>query len=320
MSFPNWVIHASALGTVALGSLLLRDYLSGKVYKGEEMLLGKTAVVTGANSGIGKETAKDFARRGAKVILACRDLEKCEAAQDLIRQETHNQKVFCKKLDLASFKSIKEFTDDIKKEEKFLDILVNNAGVMHCPYQKTEDGFEYQLGVNYLGPVLLTMSLLDLLIKSAPSRIVNVSSSVSQAGHINFSDLNSENGYHLTLAYNQSKLALLMFTKELSKHLKGTQVTVNALHPGICDTDIGRNVKVNKVFSFLSYPFRSIFVRQPYRGAQTSIFLAVSPEVEKVSGKYFSDCKEKAVNSEQYLDDEACKKLWLQTLKMVKLI
>ncbi|XP_048735006.2 retinol dehydrogenase 13-like [Ostrea edulis] len=321
MSFPNWVYHASALGTIGLGSLLLRDYLSGKVFQGEELLMGKTAIVTGANSGIGKETAKDFAKRGAKVIMACRDLEKCATAQEDIIQETHNQRVVCKRLDLASLKSIQEFADSVKKEEKFLDILVNNAGVMHCPYQKTEDGFEYHLGVNYLGPVYLTMSLLDLMIKSAPSRIINVSSVVHQAGHINFKDFNSDEGYHLTLAYNQSKLAILMFTKELAKQLQGTKLTVNALHPGICDTEIGRHLKWNNTASeVLSFPLRSIFLRNSYRGAQTSIFLAVSPEVEKVSGKYFSDCKEKKVTSEQFLNDEDCKRLWLMTLKMIKLI
>lgn len=113
--------------------------------------MGKTAIVTGANSGLGKETARDFAHRGARVIMACRDLEKCAAAQKEIVDETHNHKVLCKKLDLASFKSIKEFTADVQKEVKFLDILVNNAGVMHCPYQVTEDGFENQFQVNYLG-------------------------------------------------------------------------------------------------------------------------------------------------------------------------
>lgn len=319
MPLPTWVYHGSLLGTVAMGSILFKEYRSGPIYKGEELLMGKTAVVTGANSGLGKETARDFAHRGAQVIMACRDLEKCAAAQKEIVDETHNHKVVCKKLDLASFKSIKEFTASVQKEVKFLDILVNNAGVMHCPYQVTEDGFENQFQVNYLGPVLLTMSLLDLMIKSAPSRIINVTSVVHAAGRINFNDMNAEKGYHMTLAYNQSKLAILMFTKELAKHLQGTKVTVNALHPGMTDTEINRHLRWNST-RILTFPMRYLFLRQPFRGAQTSIYLAVSPEVENITGKYFSDFEEKEVKSEQFMDDEACKQLWLKSLQMVKLI
>ncbi|KAK9409815.1 retinol dehydrogenase 12-like [Crotalus adamanteus] len=169
---------------------------------------------------------------GAKVILACRDMAKAEKAAHEIRIKTGNQGVIAKKLDLADTKSIREFASNFLKEEKELHILVNNAGVMMCPYSKTADGFEMHFGVNHLGHFLLTFLLIERLKQSAPARIINVASVAHHMGSIHFNNLQSERFYFRGLAYSHSKLANILFTRELARHLQGTGVTVNALHPG----------------------------------------------------------------------------------------
>ncbi|XP_024905432.1 retinol dehydrogenase 13 isoform X4 [Pteropus alecto] len=169
-------------------------------------------------------------------------MEKCEAAAKDIRRETLNHRVNARHLDLASLKSIREFAAKIIEEEERVHVLVNNAAVMRCPHWTTEDGFEMQLGVNHLGHFLLTNLLLDKLKASAPSRIINLSSLAHIAGHIDFDDLNWEKRkYDTKAAYCQSKLAVVLFTKELSQRLQGTGVTVNALHPGVARTELGRH-------------------------------------------------------------------------------
>lgn len=166
----------STLATGAGGIFLLRNYFAGGVCHSKAKLHGKTVIVTGANTGIGRETALDLAQRGARVILACRDLDKANAAANEIRKTTGNDKVFVKELDLASLKSVRKFAEEFHQTEDRLDILINNAGIMRCPYWKTEDAFEMQLGVNHLGHFLLTNLMLDMLERSQPSRIINVSS------------------------------------------------------------------------------------------------------------------------------------------------
>lgn len=177
-------------------------------------------LITGANTGIGKETAIDLAKRGAKIIIACRDMEKAEAAVKEIIDKSDNQNVICKKLDLADIKSIREFAEGINRDEPNLNILINNAGVMVCPYGKTADGFEMQFGVNHLGHFLLTHLLLDLIKRSAPARIVTVSSMAHSWGVINLDDINSEKSYGKSAAYSQSKLANVLFTHSLAKRLE----------------------------------------------------------------------------------------------------
>lgn len=175
-------------------------------------------------------------------------------------------------------------------EEKRLDILVNNAGVWRVPYGKTADGFEVHLGVNHMGHFLLTNLLLDLLIKSAPSRIINVTSVAHTRGKINKDDLNSDNAYEEAAAYNQSKLANVLFTKELAERLSGTGVTANAVHPGIVATDLFRQHSPSysaKFWSSLLKPFMWLFFKTPEGGAQTTIYAALDPDLEKVTGKYF---------------------------------
>ena len=286
--------------------------------KSKARMDGKTVIVTGANTGIGKETVLDLARRGARVIMACRDLKRGEAALKDIVEKTGNTKVVLKQLDLASMKSIRNFAQDINNSEPQLHVLINNAGFAY-PSQltRTEDGFEMTMGVNHLGHFLLTNLLLDLLKKSTPSRIVVVSSRThaQYTKEMKFHNINSETFYDKWDAYGQSKLANVLFTRELAKRLQGSGVTVNALHPGIIMTDIFRRLSTS--FKFVM-PLVSMFCKTVQEGAQTTIHLAVSEEIKGVSGLYFVDCEPKEP-SKYAQNDEAAKKLWNTSTDLVEL-
>ncbi|KAK6492138.1 retinol dehydrogenase 12 [Huso huso] len=277
-----------------------------KNWSSDARLDGKTAIVTGANTGIGKETAWDLARRGARVILACRDMEKAkDAANDIINDTGSNTVIPCK-LDLADTKSICEFAEHIYNMEKTVSILINNAGIAMCPYSTTTDGFEMQFGVNHLGHFFLTFLLLDLLKQSTPARIINLSSSTHSMGKIQFDDLTSEKSYHPVKAYVQSKLANVLFTRELARRLEGTGVTVYAVDPGVVYTRAIRHMKsfiqmFVKAFQFL--------IRTPAEGAYTTLYCAVTPELAKESGGYYCNCTP-ANCSRAASDDESARKLW----------
>ncbi|EDW02224.1 GH21881 [Drosophila grimshawi] len=277
-------------------------------------------IVTGSNTGIGKETVRQLARRGATMYMACRDMKKCEEAREEIILETQNKYVYCRQCDLASLDSIRNFVATFKREQDKLHILVNNAGVMRCPRSLTRDGFEMQIGVNHLGHFLLTNLMLDLLKnKSSPSRIVNVSSLAHTRGEINTADLNSEKSYEEGKAYNQSKLANVMFTRELARRLEGTGVTVNALHPGIVDTELFRHM------SFFSNFFVGLFVRPLFwpfvktakNGAQTTLYAALDPDLANVTGQYFSDCQPQQV-AVAATDTQIAKWLWTVSEKWTR--
>ena len=275
---------------------------------------GLTTIVTGANTGIGYETAKDFAKRGARVILACRDMEKATQARETIIETTGNNNIICMKLDLASFSSIREFCENVKKEEQKLHVLVNNAGIMGLSKTRrlTEDNLEMQMQVNYFGPFLLTNLLLDLLIKSSPypTRIVNVSSVAHMWGKIEFDNLQSEKypeKYSPSAVYGNSKLANILFTIELAHKLEMTGVTVNALHPGYVRTEIYRNIFWHSLVDWLAY----WCILTAEEGAQTSIYLSVSDDVKNISGEYFEDCRPvKLMRTKSSKDGSLAKKLW----------
>ncbi|XP_017320234.1 retinol dehydrogenase 14a [Ictalurus punctatus] len=279
------------------------------------MMHGKTVIVTGANSGIGKATAAELLRREARVIMACRSRERGESAAEEIRQQaptgtgTGRGELLVRLLDLASLSSVRSFCEQINKEEPRLDVLINNAGVYQCPYSRTEDGFEMQFGVNHLGHFLLTHLLLDLLKRSAPSRVVVVSSKLYKRGEINFDDLNSERGYDGAAAYSRSKLANLLFTLELSRRLEDAGVTVNALTPGIVRTNLGRHVHVPLLAKPLVGLASWALLRSPEEGARTPVYLACSPDVEGVRGKCFADCQEQKLLPNA-TDEDVAKKLW----------
>ncbi|XP_061467053.1 retinol dehydrogenase 12-like isoform X3 [Rhineura floridana] len=305
-------LFVSVLLLVFAAAPYYRKYIAGGVCKSTAKLNGKVVVITGANAGIGKETAKDFAGRGARVILACRDMAKAETAACEIRSKTGNQQVIARKLDLANTKSIREFAENFLKEEKELHILINNAGVMLHPYSKTADGFEMHFSVNYLGHFLLTFLLLERLKQSAPGRIVNVSSLAHHGGRIRFHDLQGEKCYNRALAYCHSKLANILFTRELARRLQGTDITVNAVYPGIVSTELTRHSPVLDTLR-KSVPF---LLKTPPEGAQTSVYCAVAEELESVTGKYFSDCKPAYV-SPQGRNDETAKQLWTVSCELL---
>ena len=309
---------SAAIGVAAIAVLYAgKRYFQGPKCNSKRRLDGKTIVITGGNTGIGKESAVDLARRGARVIIGCRNLQKGKEALKEIKERSGNSNVFLEELDLASLKSVRSFADKILNLESRLDVLINNAGVLMCPYQKTKDGFEMQFGTNHLGHFLLTMLLLDRLKRSQPSRIINVSSVAHSWGSdkINFADINYEKSYDRWAAYYNSKLANVLFTRELSKRLEGTHVTVNVLHPGVVTTELQRHMFFS---SNLFYPIRWYLFKTAEQGAQTSIYCAVSEEMEGVSGKYLQDCAI-VEESKGAQDDDEAKKLWDLSIKMVGL-
>ena len=241
-----WQIGILAIGgAIVVGGLFaFRRWAAGGVCRSQAKLDGKTVIITGANSGIGLETAVDLAKRNARVILACRSVERGEKAAVEVRKRSGNDNVVFRQLDLASLDSVRKFSGKILEEEPRIDILINNAGVFYVTRTLTQDGFEMQFGVNHLGHFLLTNLLLNR-IKEAPSaRIVNVSSGAYSFGRIDFDNLNSERSFSQwgARAYQTSKLANILFTRSLAKRLKGTNVTVNSLHPGTVTTEIGRHI------------------------------------------------------------------------------
>ncbi|PIO29855.1 hypothetical protein AB205_0158830 [Aquarana catesbeiana] len=315
---------SSLLLAAALGGgiiLVLRRLMSSNVRAAASALMrGKTVIVTGANCGIGKATAAELLRRQARVILACRDRGRAEEAARELRLEAGNTgEVVVKELDLSSLRSVRRFCQEVLKEEPRLDVLINNAGIFQCPYMKTEDGFEMQFGVNHLGHFLLTHLLLGLLKSSAPSRIVVVSSKLYKYGEINFDDLNSEKSYSRSFGYSRSKLANILYTRELARRLEGTGVTVNSLHPGIVRTNLGRHINIPTLIKPVFHAVSWAFFKTPEEGAQTSVYLATSPDVEGVSGKYFGDCKEEELLPKA-TDDLVARKLWDISEVMVGLV
>lgn len=309
-------------GIAALIFYFLRYFFKGGVCYSKKRLDGKTVVVTGCNTGIGKETVLDMSMRGAKVVMACRNLDLANKAAEDVRRLT-NGDIAVYRLDLASLKSIRECALEILSNESRIDILINNAGVMMCPALKTEDGFEMQIGTNHFGHFLFTNLLLDKIKKSSPARIVTVSSKAHVRGKIDLDDINSEKKeYSRIAAYGQSKLANILFSLELSKKLQGSGVTTYSLHPGVVRTELGRHIEdMMGPLKFLAqciWPLMVPFTKTPAEGAQTSIYCAVDESLDNTTGKYYSDCTEKKTMP-QGEDEEMAKKLWDLSARMVKL-
>lgn len=275
-------------------------------------------IVSGANAGMGKATSIELAKTGATIVMLCRNRERGEKAVSEVRALTGNNSVELMLCDLGSLKSIEDFCRDFKSKYSRLHVLVNNAGVIHRNRHETVDGYEATFGVNYLGHFLLTNRLLDLLIASAPSRIINLTSSEHRKGIIDFEDINLTKSYSLKRAYRQSKLANVLFTYELAERLRGTGVTANCVHPGIIHT--GMTIKFcidggyGKIVAWIMRPF----FRPPERGAETAVYLAISPEVEGVTGKYYYQ-KKPIASSERSYDRKLAKKLWNLSEKMTRI-
>jgi NAD(P)-dependent dehydrogenase (short-subunit alcohol dehydrogenase family) len=264
-------------------------------------------MVTGATAGIGEVTARELARMGATLIGVGRNPEKCQATAQQIKAETGNPDVTFMVADLSSQAEVRRLAEEFKRQYQRLHVLVNNAGAVFNRRQESVDGIEMTMALNHLNYFLVTHLLLDLLKASAPARIVNVSSDAHQPARINFDDIEARTRYSGWTMYGQSKLANVLFTYELSRRLEGTGVTVNALHPGFVATNFGHN---NGSLMRMGMKLLQRFAaRTPAQGAETSIYLASSPDVEGVTGKYFSDRRAVQSSAASY-DQAAARKLW----------
>ncbi|XP_072767480.1 retinol dehydrogenase 11-like isoform X2 [Anoplolepis gracilipes] len=297
---------------------------------------GKVVVITGANTGIGKENAKDFYRRGARVVLTCRNVEKAkEAVEDIknnlyydtgSKQDSKDKlgEFAIYSLDLSSLRSVKECAKKILADESAIHILINNAGIMMCEHEKTKDGFELQLQTNHIGHFLLTLLLLPKIQSSAPGcRIINVSSICHLLGNIYFDDINLDRSYSPMKAYAQSKLANILFTKELAHRLKEAGIdgiNVYSLHPGVIKTELSRHYS-KTIIPGARFIFRNImgpFIKNPIQGAQTTIHCAVDDKVANETGLYYVECR---VTTPQWRarDDKIAKDLWDHTCRLLHL-
>ncbi|KAJ4970825.1 hypothetical protein NE237_003924 [Protea cynaroides] len=282
-----------------------------------------TAVITGGASGIGLETARVLALRGAHVVIAARNLVAANEAKQLILKDNTSARVDVLKLDLCSLKSVRAFVNDFNALQVPLNLLINNAGVMFCPYQESEDGIEMQFATNHLGHFLLTNLLLDKMKNTAKvtgieGRIVNLSSIAHQLTYpqgIRFDNINDKIGYNDKFAYGQSKLANILHANELSRRLQeeGANITANSVHPGLIMTNLMRHsailMRVLQVFTYL-------FWKKVPQGAATTCYVALHPNLKGVAGKYFQDCNEMKPSA-LATDEELAKKLWDFSEKLV---
>ena len=273
----------------------------------------KIILVTGATNGIGLVTARELAKMGAQIVIVSRNPEKCAQITEEIKRETGNSRIEYIAADLSTHAGTQKVAHEFKKRHMRLDVLVNNAGAFFTSRQLSADGIEMTWALNHLSYFILTVLLLDTIKSSGAARIVNVSSDSHQNGKINFDDLQMSKGYTPLGAYSQSKLANVLFTYELARKLEGTKVTTNALHPGLVKTGFNRN---NGMLMKFVMGLLTPFSRNPTEGAQTSIYLASSPEVEGVTGKYFDSCK--AVPSSPISYNRAtAERLWQMSLEMI---
>jgi len=269
-------------------------------------LHGRVCLVTGATSGIGRVTAEELAGMGATTLLVARDAERGERARSQIAATTGNQRLHVLLADLAAQAQVRRLAEQVRDRADRLHVLVNNAGLVLYRRRATEDGLEWTFAVNHLAPFLLTNLLLDLLRASAPSRVVTVTSGAQALGRIDFEDLQGERRYRGQRAYNQSKLANVMFTYELARRTEGTGVTATGVHPGVVRTSFGSGGPLlYRVLTPLARPF----MKGPGQGADTVVWLASSPEVEGGNGRYFT--RRRAIrSSKRSYDQDAARRLW----------
>ena len=277
---------------------------------------GKICVVTGSNSGIGRETALALANMGATVVMAVRNQERGQKARNEIVDKTGNNATDMMICDVSSKESIRNFAKTFTSKYDRLDVLINNAGAVFFKRQTTHHGFERTLAVDYLGPFLLTHELLPLLKSSAPSRIINVSSGLHKSGKVDLDDLQSEKGYGGMKVYSNAKLMLIMFTYMLARRLEGTGITVNAVLPGFVATNLGKGGgSLRQSIAFKLVRPMQISAK---RGAETSVYLASSDKVKNVTGKCFAKKKETKTNLISY-DQELQERLWNKTIELLGL-
>ncbi|KRX16955.1 Retinol dehydrogenase 13 [Trichinella nelsoni] len=343
MSFGRHLLRGpffltSCAATVLIGGGMYYKEYSACKYKIDRKLDNVTAIVTGTTSGIGQATAKKLAEAGmydlhncfllicstvlgARVIMACRDMEKCKEERRNIILQTRNKRVVCRHCDLASLKSIAEFAEMINREESKVNLLINNAAVMYAVPLPTVDGFEPHISVNFLGPFLLTLLLLDKLKSSAPSRIINLTDASCKRAKINFDDFNAEQCSRKE-AYERSKLASVIWTRELAKRLQNSNVTVNDVFPGYTETEIGRHVK-SKFVRLVSWPARKLGLQSVDKAANVVLNVAISSEYADKSGCTFrydkaAKCCSQMEFGEEVNDPRTQLRLWMTAEKWTK--
>jgi NAD(P)-dependent dehydrogenase (short-subunit alcohol dehydrogenase family) len=282
-----------------------------------DKMAGKVAVITGGNAGIGKETAVGLAAMGAHVVITSRDDARGRAAVKEIKERSANDAVDVMHLDLADLASVREFATAYLERYDRLDVLVENAGLVLGRRTVTKDGYETTFQVNHLGHFLLVELLRDRLVASAPSRVVIVASDAHKSARhgLDFDDLQSEHGYRSFGVYGKTKLANILFTRELARRLAGTGVTVNAVHPGFVASRFGRDGDTG-LLGRVAMPLVRPFARTSEEGAQTPIFLASDQSVEGVTGAYWVKCAQ-ATPSAAALDDDAARRLWDVSVQLV---
>jgi NAD(P)-dependent dehydrogenase (short-subunit alcohol dehydrogenase family) len=274
----------------------------------------RTCIVTGANSGIGKETALALARMGMRVVMAVRNRERGDKARDEIVFETANQQVTVMICDVSSMHSIRQFAGEFRDRSERLDVLLNNAGVSMGRRENSVDGYEMTIATNYLGPVLLTNELLPLLRSSAPSRVINVGSGLYRSGRTDLDALQAQTGYSGMKAYADSKMMLLLYTYKLARLPEGTGVTVNAVLPGFVATNLGRGNGLASLGFRLMRPFQI----SAKKSAEALVYLAASKDLEGVTGKCFSKSRETTTTSITY-DQQAQERLWEATTRLLEI-
>ncbi|WP_322793714.1 SDR family oxidoreductase [Bellilinea sp.] len=276
----------------------------------------KKVLITGGTDGIGKVTALELANRGAHVIIIGRNPQKTEQTVREIREQSDNPRVDFLIADLSEQEQVRRVAAEYRHRYDQLHVLINNAGAFFAKRELTADGLEKTFALNHLAYFLLTHLLLDLLTKSAPARIINVSSAAHFGGKINFDDLNAEKSYSGWGAYSNSKLMNVLFTYELARRLQGSGVTVNCLHPGFVATQFGKN-NGGLIGLGLSLVQR-VGAISPEQGAETTLYLATSPEVEGITGRYF-DQKKAVESSKISQDEETARRLWEVSLELTGL-
>lgn len=273
----------------------------------DRSMTGKTVVITGGTGGIGKATAEGLARMGARVGIIGRDATRAEAAAADIRATSGNPAVDMFTADMSSQIEVRRVAAEVLDAYPRLDVLVNNVGGFWAHRHITADGLEHTFALNHLAPFLLTNLLLERLKASAPARVVTVSSGAQSMGRIDFDDLQGARKYSGQQAYNQSKLANVMFTYELARRLEDSGVTATVLHPGVTRTDFGAEDQA--WFFSMMRGLARLFMKSPAQGAATPIYLASSPEVEGVTGRYFANRRPRKSNPASY-DAAAASRLW----------
>ncbi|CAG2176732.1 unnamed protein product [Oppiella nova] len=278
---------------------------------------GQVVVITGANTGIGKETALQLSLRGAKIIIGCRDMSKANGAIDDIRAKNPKANIIAIKLDLSSLASVREFAKNVSQIESNIDILINNAGIGMCPEWQTKDGFEMQFGTNHLGHFLLTLSLLPLLQKSPKARVITVSSNTHKLAKIDFENINLRNGAYTTMkAYKQSKLSGVLFIRELAKRLGlSSTVTTYVLHPGTIKSDLSRNMESGKALYDLLTTL--LYIKLDI-GCQTTLYCALEESLDNESGFFYNNCLRDALWANG-TDDKSAERLWNLSCDLVQL-